>query len=650
VFPWVAGGFGALIGCVWAGAALAAAVAGRANEITFNAAGQALLHLPGHLADPAKAWPPPARDALPGPVLYWTAQATVLAVFALVGVLGWRLWVRLGADRPRPLGIDPDAGFAGRRDLLRLIVRAPQPNRVTLGHARGRLLACEPQASLAVVGPTGCGKTVGFAIPALLEWKGPVLATSVKADLLDATIDHRRRQGQVWVYDPTAISGHPSDPWNPLAACRTWGGAMRVAAWMAEAAQPRLDTLADGDYWYSQARKGLAPYLHAAALSGKGIGTLVGWIDTQEQKAVEGALRRGPAPPGVDPVTGEVITPEVGGKRWDELWDASVEIARDLLDHLGGELAALSDAPLPDWPEWLLEQVTRAVETEWVLEFAPAELEGGMSALTSARALWGKEARLKGSVFATIENVVAGWADPEVAANASADGTPVDLDKWLAGDNTIYVVATAHEQHRLRPVLTVLVQQAIRAAYDTASRRGGRLEHPCLLLLDEAGNAAPLRDLPGYASTARSHAITLVTVWQDLAQIKATYADRAQTVLNNHRAKLFGAGIADGETLDYISRLVGDHPITERNVSADLGGGGRRSISEHRTYRRAAPVDVVRRIPPGEAVLVYGSELPAHVRLRPWFADRLLEGLALRPDLSHPEGTSRRDRYALLRR
>ena len=36
-------------------------------------------------------------------------------------------------------------------------------------------------------------------------------------------------------------------------------------------------------------------------------------------------------------------------------------------------------------------------------------------------------------------------------------------------------------------------------------------------MLDEAGNIAPLRDLPGYASTARSHGISLVTVWQDLA-------------------------------------------------------------------------------------------------------------------------------------
>ena len=214
-------------------------------------------------------------------------------------------------------------------------------------------------------------------------------------------------------------------------------------------------------------------------------------------------------------------------------------------------------------------------------------------------------------MFATVENVLSAFADPGVGR--TTERCDIDLDDWLAGDNTIYVVATAHEQARLRPVLTVLVQQAIRRAYDAANAHGGTLEHPCLVLLDEAGNIAPLRDLPGYASTARSHGITLVSIWQDLAQIEAIYGDRAQTVLNNHRAKLFGTGIADEATLEYVSRLIGDERRTELNLSGDLHGG-RRTISEHVTYRRAAPIDVLRRIRPNEAVLLYGSELPAHVQ------------------------------------
>ena len=125
-------------------------------------------------------------------------------------------------------------------------------------------------------------------------------------------------------------------------------------------------------------------------------------------------------------------------------------------------------------------------------------------------------------------------------------------------------------------------------------------------------------DLPGYAATARSHGITVVSVWQDIAQLKTLYGHRAQTVLNNHGAKLFGTGIADDGTLEYVSRLIGDERRTELNVSRDLRSG-RRTLSEHTNYRRTAPADIMRRIRSNEAVLLYSNELPVHVRLRPWF-------------------------------
>jgi type IV secretory pathway TraG/TraD family ATPase VirD4 len=311
---------------------------------------------------------------------------------------------------------------------------------------------------------------------------------------------------------------------------------------------------------------------------------------------------------------------------------------RRMLAGGSGALAALADAPHDEWPLELVERLRDTVEAEWQAD--RAVLAGDPEApLVSGRALWAKEPRLRGSVFATMENVLSAWADPSIGYTAQPSPYRIDLDEWISGDNTIYVVATAHEQTRLRPVLTVLLQQAIRHAYDSAARQGGRLDLPCLLLIDEAGNTVTLPDLPGYASTARSHGITLVTVWQDIGQLKASYRARAQTVLNNHRAKLFGTGISDPDTLEFVSRLIGEQAQVERNVSTDLAGG-RRSISEHATYRRAAPIDVVRRIGTDEAVLLYGSELPAHVRLRPWFATKALRATAGRDDLI--EGGGRR--------
>src|SRR5581483_7875161 len=267
-------------------ARLAALVFGAGRlPVPLSQAGEAFLHLPGHWGDPAAAWPEPARSSLPGPIAFYACLLVVAVGIATPVVSAFVWWRRRTGRSGHPLGVTPHTGFARPRDLKRLSVPAPQPSRVTIGRAGRRLLACEPQASLAVFGPTGAGKTIGFAAPALLEWEGPVIATSVKADLLSATLEHRRSRGTVWIYDPTGAAGLPPEQtagWSPVSACGTWAGALRIAAWLAEAAQPRLDTVADGDYWYTQARKGLAPYLHAAALGGKTIRDVIRWVDTQD--------------------------------------------------------------------------------------------------------------------------------------------------------------------------------------------------------------------------------------------------------------------------------------------------------------------------------------------------------------------------------
>lgn len=605
---WTAAGLLAVV-VVWWVAAQCGALATHQQlaDASIADAAVALTNLHAHLGDPAAAWPAPARHGLAGPVAYWAVTALTVAVAAAGAI-------RIAAHVSRRQPGRGDGGFARRRDLRTLTVRVPTVGRVTLGTVGRRLVAAEPQTSLAVVGPTGCGKTVGFAIPALLEWDGPVIATSVKTDLLGAGLAARQARGTVWIYDPTGASGRESAGWSPLAACGTWAGAMRVAAWLCDAAQPRRDTVSDGDYWYAQARKALAPHLYAAAIAGRSMRDVVAWIDGQSHD-IEAILRN--EQPTSPPTTDLSDETEPRRARREEIRAECIdELRAGAQDDDDLRWAIQSEA---HWPTPEQVRLDTEVDARLADELDTMTAAFGVSpALTAARALWHKEPRLRGSVYATIENVLAGYADPHVADTTDPARTQIDVAEWLAGNHTIFVVAPAHEQARLRPVLTVLLQHAIRAAYDQANTTGGTLRLPCLVLLDEAGNIAPVRDLPTYASTARSHGITLVTVWQDLAQLRALYGDQARTVLNNHRAKLFGAGIADDQTLEYISRLVGDEARTELNLSGELHGP-RRTISEHRTYRRAAPAELLRRLPRDEAILLYGNLAPARVRLRPWY-------------------------------
>jgi len=116
--------------------------------------------------------------------------------------------------------------------------------------------------------------------------------------------------------------------------------------------------------------------------------------------------------------------------------------------------------------------------------------------------------------------------------------------------------------------------------------------------------------------------IQLVTVCQDLSQLAHRYdPDRARTIANNHRAKVLLSGVSDLTTLDLVSGLAGDHAVREVSITEDLRDG-RTTRSTSTVLRRLVPTDELRRVAPGEGVMVYGHLPPVRLRLRPWFADR----------------------------
>jgi type IV secretion system protein VirD4 len=232
--------------------------------------------------------------------------------------------------------------------------------------------------------------------------------------------------------------------------------------------------------------------------------------------------------------------------------------------------------------------------------------------LDAARASWCRDERTRSSVYTTAETILAPFAG--VGGSPGPAFEPTDL---LGGSHTLYLCAPAHDQRRLRGYFSALTQRVLAEAFTQATRSGKPLDPPLLVVLDEAAHIAPLPELDGLAATCASHGIQLVTVWQDLAQVRARYGSRAPTVLNNHRAKVFLPGIADPDTLEYASRLVGDEEIAMPSVTRDPTGG--RSTTSSRGPRRLLPPEDLRCLHRGEAVLVYGTLPPARLRLRPWW-------------------------------
>jgi type IV secretion system protein VirD4 len=506
---------------------------GRLTGARFSEMGKVIVRLAGEPGDPVAAWPRRTRATMAGPLIFYPVLVLLVAVAAGVAALGWRAM--------KVLLDDPRGGnkWGTARDLAQLVVKGPQRGRLVLGRVNSKLVAAEERQSVIVIGPTQSMKTTGFAIPSILEWDGPVIATSVKTDLLADTIEARKRRGDVWVFDPTGSTKLAGSTWSPLAFSKTWQGAQRTASWLAGSTRTNGSGLSDADFWYAASAKLLSPYLLAAAISEGTISDVVRWVNMQEEKQVRAIL----------------------------------------------------------------------------------EASNQKAALEAGEATWRREQRQKSSVYTTAETVLAAYEDPSVAE--SARSCDIEPDRLLGGDNvTLYVVSPSHEQRRLRPLFETLLQSVINRAFEISSAQGRPLDRPLLVVLDEAANIAPLRDLDTLASTAAGHGIQLVSVFQDLAQISTRYGERGQTVANNHRAKIFLSGVSDTHTLQYASALLGDEEVLQSSVTR--GARGARSTTESTAVRSLAPAHVLRAIRPGEGVLVYGHLPPARLKLRPWFKEKSL--------------------------
>jgi len=570
----VLAGAAALLAVVWGGAQLAAlAGTGQPLPAGVGEAAGALLALPSTPGDPAAAWPAHLAGRLPGPVLYWacTTAAAAAALAAAAAVL--RLAApRVGVGRRVRLGVDARARLARPADLAPLLVRRPTPGRLILGTVGGRLVATEDRrgaparsrrarrrqgdrSAVLVVGPARCGKTAN-AITGILEWTGPAVLSSVRTDLLDATLARRRELGEVRVFDPTGATGVTTSRWSPLRGAATIEGAQRAARALADAApKTGADNLG---FFTALAEQLLWPLLWLAAVDDRTMAELVGWVLAADQ------------PSGDD----------------------------------RGDVAALLDA-YTQHPEQDLR-------------------DGATAARAGARAIWSLDERTRGAVYATCHTMLRAWQDPSVAA--AADAQEIDLDWLLSGSNTLYLCGPAHEQQRLAPVFAGLLGDLFQQAYQTADRTGGPLPLT-LVVLDEAGNT-PAAWLPSVASTCAGIGILLVTIWQSKAQIDQAYGTLADSVVTNHGTKLLFSGISDRSTLEYAAALLGDEELQQRSLTADpsLLGGAPHTVTHAATTAKLVPNDVLRRIPPGRALLIHGTLLPAELTHRPYYRQRHLRG------------------------
>jgi len=585
---------------VWAGAALAAQFSPGAHfSAGLSTAAEALKALPSHGSDPAAAWPAGPRSALPGPVLYWACQGLVVAGLLALAWLAWRVFG--GHSERDGLGVQRSAYFARRADLRRLAVKGPVNGRVVLGRVNGQLVATEARTSICIVGPSQSFKTSGLCVPAILELDkggGAAIVVSVKGDIHSVT--HRRRAGlgEVKVFDPTCVVVKESATWSPLRAAHTVTGAQSAARGLTDVAGK--GGLENADFWMQSAKELLWPLLYVAARSDKTMRDVVRWVTIHDRpqpaKTKDGADE-------VDPGEVSALLAVLQAKANDQHPATLI---------VGGPATAGID------PRAISPTSTGSSERR------PLNAGDVSLALDALKGIWATDERTRSSIYTTARTIIEAWSDPLVAT--ASDGCEITPEWLLEADNTLYIVAPAREQARLRPVFASMVADLVHEAFDIATRAGGELPVKLLVLLDEAANICPVRELPAWHSTCPSHNITLMTVWQDRSQQRLRYGrEGAETVWNNSAAKIILSGLADQATAE-VTSLLGEEEHQRLGSQVDLAGS-RRSVSAQTMTRRLVSEDSLRRQPLGQGLLIYKDLPPMRLALRPFYKDRKLRVL-----------------------
>lgn len=150
-------------------------------------------------------------------------------------------------------------------------------------HPRGVGLWCPWDRTSGVVGPQGSGKTLDLLTPALLTAPGAALVTLTKVDDLLLSLAARSCRGPVAVLDPFGLApGLPQLVWDPTTGCVDPVVAERRAK--AFAAGSISGAVAGGGddsaarFYAAEAAKVIQSFLHAAALTGRSVEDVLGWV------------------------------------------------------------------------------------------------------------------------------------------------------------------------------------------------------------------------------------------------------------------------------------------------------------------------------------------------------------------------------------
>ena len=371
-------------------------------------------------------------------------------------------------------------------------------SKLFLGQLQGRLIGVSDDRHIVLCAGSRSGKGVSIIVPNLIEYQGSVLAIDPKAELASITAKRRAKGlGQrVFVLDPFGKASSKVDKYrasfNPLTML------YRGSQTLIEDAGLIADALivpSGGDtHWDDSARNFLE---------------------------------------------GVILHVATSDKYNDE--DRTLVTVRDLVS---GRLQKTKGKGSLEFLE--TEMIENASQNEAVDEELAAALEACSSDF------FDKPENERGSVLSTLRRHTK-FLDYKAMRSVLADHS-FDLSELKTAPNgtTIYLCLPAGRMATCNRWFRLFVNLALEAM----EREASKPKIPVLLCLDEFPVLGHMRQIEVAAGQIAGFGVKLMTVIQDISQLKAIYKDRWETFMGNAGVLIF-FGNNDIATLEFIQKRLG---------------------------------------------------------------------------------------------
>ncbi|MEV0027909.1 TraM recognition domain-containing protein [Nocardia sp. NPDC050793] len=532
----------------------------------------------------------------------WPWQSSVLLVAfllaaAAVAVAGWRA-LSAGSEldaaartmqRPGRIRMARarDNAAANQR-LLRdaspaiQAMKGPPLGRTVIG---GVELFVPTELGVTIAAGTRTGKTMAWAIPAVLAAWGPCLATSNKPDLYRHTAFGREQRGRVWLCDLQAVTGGVECGFwvNLLAQVSSLPAARKLAGFFVSAASGSASQAANAkvdSYFDGGAQELLALYMFAAARAEGDLLHVAEWLGRDQDQ------------------TPALILRSYGHSRSAErILESQALYARQrdgLYDMARRYLNVLTD-------EGYAQLVTPPQRQKLQVQEKPDKDAAGKTRLV----------------------VVKTAQDP---THSLPEFIP---RQFVTSTDTLYALSMAGPDGAT-PLTSALVGQILEAGLETArARPDGRLAVPLLGVLDEAANCARIAELPSYYTYAGGCGIILMTILQVLEQGEDLWGASGLKTMRAQSIEVYGGGIAATDYLEHWAAMTGPHDVAERSRSH-----GAQGVQRSLSWRVEPILDVslLAALPKDRALVRLPNHGPVVVRKIWWqdteYAPLILKSLA----------------------